>query len=449
VLNVVVCDCFLQGKNFTDTARYTSINLGIEQSRRDDRESGVYLLLRNIHPVKPVYLARPTASAVIAVTAQTASGGHLPATCEGVGLEVCLHEGWLEMRFVGQLIDQQLAIDVAPRLNLSDADELCVMQPNCPKVAEPQTAPRIQRLPTLPGQPQPVLQNCCVLLEKGKLNQLESTGLDLSAYRAFVTSNRVFAATAQATKLRQACTAPLREQRGVAERCTPNAKRVNRNQRCMPLGSPRLLALVLVMVVCICGDGRLLTTVPPASRAPCYWSASGVANTSHALITSVSKQLPDARISADSVRQYEYFRYLEKRARLITLPLLPEDERLETAVQVGGAEQYVGAVQFVARMQAQLVDLQQAVAELKSESALNKEWLELNAQHTAQLELKITEFKAQVAEVSAQTAEIKAQVAEISARAAEGGTRVQTVWGRARELRESVCAVDDSRPPLV
>jgi uncharacterized coiled-coil protein SlyX len=103
------------------------------------------------------------------------------------------------------------------------------------------------------------------------------------------------------------------------------------------------------------------------------------------------------------------------------------DEPLEATPQVRGAEKYV------ARMQAQLVDLQQAVGELKSESALNRKWLELNAQHTAQLELKIAEFKAQVAEVSARVAEVSAQVAEVSA-------RVRMVWDRTQRLQEAADA---------
>src|SRR3546814_3365323 len=41
----------------------------------------------------------------------------------------------------------------------------------------PQTIQRFQQMPSQPGQPQPVFQYFSILLEKGKLNQLESLEL--------------------------------------------------------------------------------------------------------------------------------------------------------------------------------------------------------------------------------------------------------------------------------
>jgi uncharacterized coiled-coil protein SlyX len=202
----------------------------------------------------------------------------------------------------------------------------------------------------------------------------------------------------------------------------PTAGRFNFKQVYTERGSPRLVVLVLVMLSRLCVEGQLLAIAPPLRSTPCHYSEMGIANASRA--ASISQMLASAE-------QYEYFRSLERRARIsfhsaaspMPLRRLLVDEPLEATPQVGGAEQYVGAVQFVARMQAQLVDLQQAVVELKSESAFNRKWLELNAQHTAQLELKIAEFKAQVEEVSARVAEVSAQVAEVSA-------RVRMVWDR-------------------
>lgn len=155
-----------------------------------------YLFLFDIFSGKPVYRARITMDTVFSATEHTASGGILAITRKGQVLQVSLNEGTLVPYIVGQLRDQQLAIDIASRLNLSGADDLYATQFNsliaagdvqgAAKVAAesprgilrtPATILRFQQVPPVPGQPQPVFQYFSVLLEKGKLNQLESIEL--------------------------------------------------------------------------------------------------------------------------------------------------------------------------------------------------------------------------------------------------------------------------------
>jgi clathrin heavy chain len=155
-----------------------------------------YLSLFDIFSGKLVFRACITRNAVFASTEHTASGGILVVTRKGQVLQVSVNEGALVPYIVGQLRDQQLALDIASRLNLSGVDELCVGRFNqliaagdvqgAAKVAAesprgllrtPQTILRFQQVPPVPGQPQPVFQYFSVLLEKGKLNQLESVEL--------------------------------------------------------------------------------------------------------------------------------------------------------------------------------------------------------------------------------------------------------------------------------
>ncbi|CAN0107379.1 unnamed protein product, partial [Phaeothamnion confervicola] len=89
-----------------------------------------------------------------------------------------------------------LAIQLASRLNLPGADELYMAEFNrllsvndvtgAAKLAgespngllrTPATIQRFQQIPAVPGQPPPVFQYFSVLLEKGKLNAMESIEL--------------------------------------------------------------------------------------------------------------------------------------------------------------------------------------------------------------------------------------------------------------------------------
>jgi clathrin heavy chain len=155
-----------------------------------------YLYLFDVFSGKPVYRARITMDTVFASTEHSTSGGILCITRKGQVLHVGLNEASLVPYVVGQLRDQELAIAVSSRLNLAGADDLYVAQFNqliavgdvqgAARVAAdsprgflrtPQTIQKFQAIPPQPGQPQPVFQYFSVLLEKGKLNGLESVEL--------------------------------------------------------------------------------------------------------------------------------------------------------------------------------------------------------------------------------------------------------------------------------
>jgi len=155
-----------------------------------------YLFLFDIFTGKPLYRARITMDTIFASTEHSSSGGILGITRKGQVLHVTLNEATLVPYIVTQLRDQQLAIEIASRLNLSGADDLYVAQFNSLVLAgdvqgaarvaadsprgilrTPATIARFQQIPPVPGQPQPVFQYFSVLLEKGKLNHLESVEL--------------------------------------------------------------------------------------------------------------------------------------------------------------------------------------------------------------------------------------------------------------------------------
>jgi clathrin heavy chain len=155
-----------------------------------------YLYLFDIFSGKPVYRARITMDTVFSSTEHSTSGGMLCITRKGQVLHVGINESFLVPYIVNQLRDPQLAIEIASRLNLPGADDLYVAQFNqliaagdiqgAARVAAdsprgflrtPQTIQKFQAIPPVQGQPQPVFQYFSVLLEKGKLNQLESVEL--------------------------------------------------------------------------------------------------------------------------------------------------------------------------------------------------------------------------------------------------------------------------------
>ena len=155
-----------------------------------------YLYLFDIFSGKAIYRARITTDTVFATTEHSASGGILGITRKGQLLHISLNDSFLVPYIVGQLRDQELAIAIASRLNLSGADELYSAQFNAlvaagdvagaAKVAAesprgflrtPATILKFQQMVPQPNQPQPVFQYFSILLEKGKLNHLESVEL--------------------------------------------------------------------------------------------------------------------------------------------------------------------------------------------------------------------------------------------------------------------------------
>lgn len=156
-----------------------------------------YLYLFDVYTGKAIYRARITTDTVFAAVEHTASGGMLGITSrKGQVLLVSLNESALVPYVINTLRDQEFAISLASRLGLPGADDLYTAQFNqliasndvqgAARLAAtspsgllrtPETIRRFQQVPAQPGQPQPVFQYFSVLLEKGKLNHLESVEL--------------------------------------------------------------------------------------------------------------------------------------------------------------------------------------------------------------------------------------------------------------------------------
>ena len=156
-----------------------------------------YLYLFDAFSCKALYRARITTDTIFVCVEQTATGGIMGITArKGQLLQVSLNEDALVPYVVSTLRDTQLGIALASRLNLRGADDLYVAEFNrllsvgdvaaaaklaadSPKCAlrTAETIQRFQSIPGQPGQPQPVFQYFHALLEKGKLNALESIEL--------------------------------------------------------------------------------------------------------------------------------------------------------------------------------------------------------------------------------------------------------------------------------
>jgi len=156
-----------------------------------------YLYVFDILSGKAIYRARITSDTIFVACEHTATGGILGITSrKGQVLHVALNEANLVPYIVSVLRDQELALQLASRLNLAGADDIYVSQFNTLLAANDiagaaklaaeaprgllrtaQTIQRFNQIPGQPGQPQPVFQYFSVLLEKGKLNALESVEL--------------------------------------------------------------------------------------------------------------------------------------------------------------------------------------------------------------------------------------------------------------------------------
>lgn len=156
-----------------------------------------YLFLFDVFTGKAIYRARVTSDTVFVACEHSATGGILGITSrKGQVLLVALNESALVPYIINTLRDTEFAIQIASRLGLPGADDLYVAQFNQLLAANdvqgaarlaatspggllrtPQTIQRFQQIPGVAGQPQPVFQYFSVLLEKGKLNHLESVEL--------------------------------------------------------------------------------------------------------------------------------------------------------------------------------------------------------------------------------------------------------------------------------
>ena len=156
-----------------------------------------YLFMFDIHTGRALYRARISTDTVFIATRQTSTGGILGITNrKGQVLQVQMNEETLVPYIMNTLRDNQLAISLAGRMNLPGADQLYLAEferlmgaqdvAGAAKLAakapqgilrNTQTIQRFQQIPAQPGQPQPVFQYFSTLLEKGKLNSIESIEL--------------------------------------------------------------------------------------------------------------------------------------------------------------------------------------------------------------------------------------------------------------------------------
>ncbi|CAM9577248.1 unnamed protein product [Chrysoparadoxa australica] len=156
-----------------------------------------YLFLFDVHTAKALYRAKISNETIFVTAPHTGTGGVMGITARtGSVLHIAVNEANLVPYIINTLRDNALAIDLAGRLNLPGADELYSAEFNRLLSANdlngaarlagdspngilrtPATIQRFQQIPAQPGSPPPIFQYFYVLLEKGKLNQMESIEL--------------------------------------------------------------------------------------------------------------------------------------------------------------------------------------------------------------------------------------------------------------------------------
>lgn len=143
-----------------------------------------------------IYMNRISSETIFVTTDHTATGGLIGVNRKGQVLSVSLDESTAVPYIVGQLKNLQLALSLATRGNLPGAENLIMHQfeqllahgdyKGAAKIAADspagalrtaQTIQRFQQAPAMAGQPSPILTYFGSLLEKGKLNKLESLEL--------------------------------------------------------------------------------------------------------------------------------------------------------------------------------------------------------------------------------------------------------------------------------
>ncbi|CAM9802231.1 unnamed protein product, partial [Laminaria digitata] len=156
-----------------------------------------YLFMFDIHSGKALYRAKISEQTIFVTTTQEATGGIVGITARtGAVLQIAVNEATLVPYVVNTLRDTALAIQLAARLSLPGADDLYAVEFNRMLAANDvagavrlagespngllrtaATIQRFQHIPTVPGSPPPVFQYFSVLLERGKLNGMESIEL--------------------------------------------------------------------------------------------------------------------------------------------------------------------------------------------------------------------------------------------------------------------------------
>lgn len=155
-----------------------------------------YIHLFDLETGTLIYRNRISSDTIFVTAPHPASGGVVGVDRKGRVLLVSIDEASIVGYICNTLNNYEIAIKLATRNNWPGAEDLFANQFNrlfqqgdykgAAKVAadSPQgilrtqkTIQLFQQLPTTPGQPSPLLQYFGVLLEKGKLNQLESLEL--------------------------------------------------------------------------------------------------------------------------------------------------------------------------------------------------------------------------------------------------------------------------------
>jgi clathrin heavy chain len=168
-----------------------------------DKYSVVYMITKfgyihifDVNTGKLLYMNRISAETIFVTAPQASTGGIIGVNRKGQVLSVTIDENTVVPYICTQLNDYDLAIKFATKNNLRGAEELVTAQFNqlfqqgrykeAAKVCadspqgmlrSTQTIQMFSRLPGAPGQPSPLLQYFSVLLEKGKLNKVESLEL--------------------------------------------------------------------------------------------------------------------------------------------------------------------------------------------------------------------------------------------------------------------------------
>lgn len=152
-----------------------------------------YVFLFDIHTGKTIYRAKVTPDTVFVTCAQASTGAIFGITVrKGQVFRLQLNGQALVPYILSTLRDNDLALKLAGRLNLSGAEQLfaaeferLMSQGNVAEAAKivassgnalrtPATIARFQQIPVQPGQVPPVLQYFSTLLESGRLNEQES-----------------------------------------------------------------------------------------------------------------------------------------------------------------------------------------------------------------------------------------------------------------------------------
>ena len=155
-----------------------------------------YLHLYDVEACKLIYMNRISSETIFVTTPHDATGGIMGVNRKGQVLCVTVDEANLVPYICEQLSDFQLALRIASRCNLPGAEQLFIQQfaalmqqgnykdaaklaADSPKqiLRTPDTIARFQAAPPPPGGSPPILTYFGMLLEKGKLNAMESLEL--------------------------------------------------------------------------------------------------------------------------------------------------------------------------------------------------------------------------------------------------------------------------------